>query len=90
MTTLEKQVLHATIVSTDLGFDKKARSFAEKLDLPMAFILQFSVAPRLTDFLLPSYIPAWWQTVPVCRLPAPGCARVQTDYRTCARRLAGW
>lgn len=35
---VKKQVPDATIVSADLGFAKKARNFAEKLKLPMAFI----------------------------------------------------
>lgn len=35
---LEKQVPNAVIVSADLGFAKKARNFAEKLHLPMAFV----------------------------------------------------
>ena len=35
---LEKQIPEATVVSTDLGFAKKARNFAEKLRVPMAFI----------------------------------------------------
>ena len=34
----KKQIPQATIVSADLGFAKKARNFAEKLRLPMAFI----------------------------------------------------
>ena len=41
---LEKQIPDATIVSTDLGFAKKARNFAEKLHLPMAFIEKRRVA----------------------------------------------
>jgi len=35
---LEKKIPNAVIVSADLGFAKKARNFAEKLHLPMAFI----------------------------------------------------
>jgi len=35
---MRKQIPSATIVSVDLGFAKKARNFAEKLHLPMAFI----------------------------------------------------
>ena len=34
----KKQIPQTTIVSADLGFAKKARNFAEKLRLPMAFI----------------------------------------------------
>lgn len=35
---VKKQVPDATVVSADLGFAKKARNFAEKLHMPMAFI----------------------------------------------------
>jgi len=35
---VREQIPQATIVSVDLGFAKKARNFAEKLHLPMAFI----------------------------------------------------
>jgi len=35
---VKKEIPNATIVSADLGFAKKARNFAEKLHLPMAFI----------------------------------------------------
>lgn len=41
---VEKQIPNATIVSADLGFAKKARNFAEKLHLPMAFIEKRRVA----------------------------------------------
>ncbi len=41
---LEKQIPIAAIVSTDLGFAKKARNFAEKLHVPMAFIEKRRVA----------------------------------------------
>jgi ribose-phosphate pyrophosphokinase len=35
---MEKKVPDATVVSCDLGFAKKARNFAQKLDTPMAFV----------------------------------------------------
>ena len=35
---VEERIPDATVVSADLGFAKKARNFAEKLHLPMAFI----------------------------------------------------
>lgn len=34
----EKRVQDAVVVSADLGFAKKARNFARKLDLPLAFV----------------------------------------------------
>jgi ribose-phosphate pyrophosphokinase len=33
-----KNLTHAVVVTADLGFAKKGRNFAQKLDLPMAFI----------------------------------------------------
>ncbi len=35
---IEKRIPNAAVVSCDLGFAKKARNFAQKLDLPMAFV----------------------------------------------------
>ena len=35
---LEKKIQDAVVVSADLGFAKKARNFARRLDLPLAFI----------------------------------------------------
>lgn len=35
---LEKKIPDAVVVSADLGFAKKARNFARKLDLPLAFV----------------------------------------------------
>ena len=34
----DKQLQNATVVSTDLGFAKKARNYAVKLDMPLAFV----------------------------------------------------
>jgi len=35
---MQMQIPNAVVVSCDLGFAKKARNFAQKLDLPMAFV----------------------------------------------------
>ena len=35
---MEKRIPNAAVVSCDLGFAKKARNFAQKLELPMAFV----------------------------------------------------
>ena len=35
---IEKQIPDAVVVAADLGFAKKARNFARRLDLPLAFV----------------------------------------------------
>jgi ribose-phosphate pyrophosphokinase len=42
--SIQKSMLNPVVVTPDLGFAKKARNFAEKLDVPLAFIEKRRVA----------------------------------------------